>query len=197
MNVKKCSACHVIKEVYGSGYCKPCQLRRTAEWKRSNPEKARERQRRYDQARAGTARRLELHRSAGRRYYEAHLDQERLRNRAYRTAHPEVNADQARRRRALVFGGAVREIVRLAVLLERDGLDCYLCGREMLVRVDRYHPLRATVDHIVPLSRGGEHSYANARPMCRECNLRKGTRKGPRLSRDRPASLQFRMDIPL
>jgi 5-methylcytosine-specific restriction endonuclease McrA len=33
-----------------------------------------------------------------------------------------------------------------------------------------------TVDHVVPLSKGGEHSIENIVPACIECNKRKGAR---------------------
>ena len=30
------------------------------------------------------------------------------------------------------------------------------------------------LDHVVPLAKGGEHSYANVKTACADCNLRKG-----------------------
>jgi hypothetical protein len=36
---------------------------------------------------------------------------------------------------------------------------------------------RLTVDHVVPLSRGGSHWPANLRPACISCNSRKGARR--------------------
>lgn len=33
-----------------------------------------------------------------------------------------------------------------------------------------------TVDHIVPISKGGKSTYANTRLLCRPCNSRKGAR---------------------
>lgn len=34
-----------------------------------------------------------------------------------------------------------------------------------------------TVDHIVPISKGGKSTYANTRLLCRACNSRKGNRR--------------------
>jgi 5-methylcytosine-specific restriction endonuclease McrA len=36
--------------------------------------------------------------------------------------------------------------------------------------------MRFHVDHVVPLARGGEHSYANTQPACPPCNMSKGAR---------------------
>jgi 5-methylcytosine-specific restriction enzyme A len=43
---------------------------------------------------------------------------------------------------------------------------CYYCHR-------RVKPDELTMDHIVPLSRGGKSSKANLVPTCKECNNRK------------------------
>lgn len=60
----------------------------------------------------------------------------------------------------------------------RDGHRCYLCRR--LVRHDLRvpHPLAATIDHVVPLARGGDHIEANLRTACFRCNTHKGDRGG-------------------
>ena len=53
------------------------------------------------------------------------------------------------------------------------GNNCYMCGRKLAFnRV--YSPLQATIDHVLPLALGGEHTYDNVRPCCMECNSKKG-----------------------
>lgn len=78
----------------------------------------------------------------------------------------------ARRRGALAL--AIVEIVDPDVVLERDGWRCHVCGK----RIDRTLSGRAamgpTIDHLVPISEGGEHSYANVRAAHRRCNSRRG-----------------------
>ncbi len=49
--------------------------------------------------------------------------------------------------------------------LRRDGRRCGYCGR----RAD-------TIDHVVPRSRGGRHSWENCVAACRACNSRKADR---------------------
>ncbi len=64
----------------------------------------------------------------------------------------------------------IEPIDRLAVF-ERDGWQCYICGRACLRDLlERYHPHRAELDHVVPLSKGGAHSYDNVRCACGRCN---------------------------
>ncbi len=47
----------------------------------------------------------------------------------------------------------------------RDQFTCQYCGRRM-------HDL--TIDHVVPKSRGGEHTWENLVSACKACNHRKG-----------------------
>jgi 5-methylcytosine-specific restriction endonuclease McrA len=47
----------------------------------------------------------------------------------------------------------------------RDGYTCQYCGRQC-------HDL--TIDHVVPRSRGGLHSWDNLVSACKPCNHRKG-----------------------
>lgn len=60
-------------------------------------------------------------------------------------------------------------------VLDRDGWRCRFC------LIDTPKTARGTykhnapeVDHIVPISRGGEHSMANTQCLCRACNQSKG-----------------------
>lgn len=79
-------------------------------------------------------------------------------------------------RRAAVRGAKVEAVNNLLVY-ERDGWACYLCGVAIRRYVDEragVMPDEATLDHVVPLSKGGEHSYRNVRACCRACNNAKG-----------------------
>lgn len=73
--------------------------------------------------------------------------------------------------------------ITLDALIERDGGICYLCGGEVEERRKfkrgqprgdmRFYP---SVDHVVPISRGGEHTWENVKLAHRSCNSRKGGR---------------------
>ena len=41
--------------------------------------------------------------------------------------------------------------------------ECYYCRK-------RFHPRELTMDHIVPLVRGGKTTRSNVVPSCKECN---------------------------
>jgi hypothetical protein len=53
------------------------------------------------------------------------------------------------------------------VLRKRDGDDCYLCGHKIA-------PIAMTVDHVVPLSKGGTDDTTNYKLTHSTCNLAKG-----------------------
>ncbi len=50
-------------------------------------------------------------------------------------------------------------------IFARDGFRCQYC-----------HGPAETLDHVVPRSRGGAHTWENVVACCRGCNLRKGSR---------------------
>lgn len=64
-------------------------------------------------------------------------------------------------------------VFRKSVILKANGGACYLCGAITDASLDSNDPLYPTVDHVVPLSRGGTHAEDNARCCCRRCNTRK------------------------
>lgn len=59
-------------------------------------------------------------------------------------------------------------------VFDRDGWRCHLCGyKTPKEKRGTYHPKAPELDHIVPLSKGGAHSYANTACSCRKCNAEK------------------------
>ena len=53
-------------------------------------------------------------------------------------------------------------------LTDRDGCRCKRCGAEP--------PSELTIDHILPLTRGGTNALDNLQLLCRPCNSSKGAR---------------------
>lgn len=58
---------------------------------------------------------------------------------------------------------------------ERDHWTCAYCGRSVS-KTPPSEALLATVDHILPVSRGGPSSWLNLVSACKECNNRKADR---------------------
>lgn len=137
--------------------CKPC---------------ARERRKRYlDENNAAiNARRRdaywedpEAHRAAARAWAEANPEKVRQTGRA-----------TLQMRRAKIYGADAERFTDLEIF-ERDSWVCQICRKRISRRRSYPDPLSPSLDHIVPLSRGGTHTRANAQASHLRCNLRKHT----------------------
>ena len=100
---------------------------------------------------------------------DANLDVYRARELASHHKNPQTWADASARRRARKKGAPVVERVYRRVVYQTSGGRCYLCGER--IAFEEMH-----LEHLIPLSKGGEHSYANVRASCSFCNLSKGDR---------------------
>ena len=79
-------------------------------------------------------------------------------------------------RRALERGANGSERVDRQVVFERDAWMCRLCMRPTNRHADFPDPDYPTLDHIIPLARGGPHTYGNVQTACFRCNASKGDR---------------------
>ena len=61
----------------------------------------------------------------------------------------------------------------LNIVLERDGYRCQHCSKKTRPDYKTNHSLYPNVDHIIPLSKGGDHTRKNTQCLCRQCNLEK------------------------
>lgn len=85
---------------------------------------------------------------------------------------------KCRRRRVLQQGGKA-EPYTLAEIAKRDGYRCGVCRRKVNMRlVDGRLPMAPTIDHVVPVSKGGDDTKANVRLVHRRCNSSRGARGG-------------------
>jgi 5-methylcytosine-specific restriction endonuclease McrA len=60
---------------------------------------------------------------------------------------------------------------------ERDGWMCHLCGKSVKrLAGTAYVPQGATVDHLIPISAGGSHTWDNVSLAHRSCNISRGAK---------------------
>lgn len=141
--------------------CRACRselsaLRRAADPERSNA-----------YAREYMKRNPEKRNEAARRWRERHPDWRRQWNaanpdkaRAWYDANPDKAREKYLRRRALQRSVTVGD-VDLNALWEANGGKCQLCGEPIDRSLKGPHPMSASIDHIIPLSKGGTHEQSN------------------------------------
>jgi len=64
-------------------------------------------------------------------------------------------------------------------LKRKHGTKCYYCGKEMDFKVGvgrKFNRDMATIEHLIPLAKGGEHTSENTVLACRHCNLSKSAK---------------------
>ena len=81
------------------------------------------------------------------------------------------------KRRALMMDAYVAPVDR-AEVYARDKYRCHICGDRVDMALTFPDPMSHSLDHVVPLSRGGTHEPANASLAHLGCNVRKGNRGG-------------------
>jgi 5-methylcytosine-specific restriction endonuclease McrA len=171
--MKRCSRCKETKpltEFYSdkkekdglSFYCKDCDKAYQSNWAKNNREKINARKKKYasenhDKLRASENRRQGAWRKSNRQRLSDYFKQ-------YYQSHKEKYAEIGRRRSAQKRGGRGSFTdEQWNELCNRYGNVC-LCCRERKT---------LTVDHIIPLSMGGDNSIDNVQPLCLICNQRK------------------------
>ena len=62
------------------------------------------------------------------------------------------------------------EPVGLGYLIKRDKATCQICGKLVSSETEASSP---SIDHIIPISRGGSHTDHNLQLACKQCNHEK------------------------
>ena len=115
--------------------------------------------------------------SSSRNIYCSHVCYKRANNRI----------STARKDRRLHQNGKPDLSITLAKLYERDGGRCRVCGivcdwHDINVKEDGVMIAGETypsVDHVLPVAKGGKHEWSNVQLLCRHCNSIKGDRQSP------------------
>ncbi len=61
-------------------------------------------------------------------------------------------------------------------VFQRDKYQCQSCGKTTI-------ETNLTIDHIIPLARGGQNDISNLQTLCRICNQTKTDKLDPRFRR--------------
>lgn len=103
------------------------------------------------------------------------------------TCSSECSRKRSRRISRMIYKGRINENnlvdknISLTKLYKRDGGTCYLCGEwcdwNDKVITDEGHTIVGesypSIEHVVPLSKGGKHSWNNIKLACMKCNTLK------------------------
>ncbi len=119
----------------------------------------------------------------GQWYHRNYADQQREYSRRryqerphWRVPYPERGALTDARRRALVTQARTDEVFAPLDIHVRDGWTCQLCHEPIDQAIAWPHPKSPSIDHIIPLSRGGAHALSNVQSAHLGCNSSKGGR---------------------
>lgn len=145
--------------------CKPCMKQHDQQWRNDNRTMLVERQRAYEERHRERVR--ARHRETMRAYRKSGKGKEDVKR--WKQKNPGKVRVQAvidphrRRARKRASGGSFSRKEWLA-LCEYYGSICLCCGQATVL----------TVDHVVPLSKGGRNDITNIQPLCSDCNNKKG-----------------------
>lgn len=98
-----------------------------------------------------------------RNHYIGHREAEKAKTAAWKRANPILHRGHQRLRAAAKKGRWLRDCEWNEVI-HAYGHKCLRCGS----------PERITVDHIIPLKKGGTDTKENVQPLCLSCNCWKG-----------------------
>lgn len=112
-----------------------------------------------------------------RNYYIKNSEKEKIRERLYKKKNPHVKRESERRRRALKKNNVV-EKYKESQVLELYGWICHICKKAIDPAASRLAGIGnwesgLHIDHLIPISKGGEDSLSNVRPSHASCNLKK------------------------
>ena len=93
-------------------------------------------------------------------------------NKEWKKQHRERVNEYDRARRARLKGSPETEFISRAEIYERDGGRCHICQRPV-------EESDFTLDHLIPLSKGGTHIRTNVALAHRVCNSRRFTGRLP------------------
>lgn len=174
MENQKCSVCQKLKTFDNfhknknrknglSVTCKTCSIQRTRRWEKENKDKVNEKSRKKyhkNLEKSRKDRRIRV-----RKWYSNNSKKSIAATKSWNMRNPHSKRISEQKRRSAKISRGVFKISKKEIL-KIISSPCVACGS--------YDKI--TMDHIVPLSRGGKHSIGNLQPLCFSCNASKNNR---------------------
>lgn len=172
---KRCSRCELVQPVENfnrrgqrawQNLCRPCQAQATAERLAAEPARKaayyQANKQRWKSHAELTERQREIKRERSRRWRAENPERFKQQLDDWRARNPERFNALSRQRTARKRGNGVYKILKRD--LRRLYLKpCIYCGKRENI----------TLDHVVPIARGGVHGIGNLAPACKPCNSSK------------------------
>jgi hypothetical protein len=184
---KVCSLCGIEKEEndfyakMGVNKCKSCIQKQCREYYHKHKKEISIRSGRWRKRNRGQQKQYKIEyykrnkqiiNSKCKKYYKTNKDKCCDVSAKYRLNHMEEKRACERNRRALKIGVGYEPYLS-SYVFERDGWVCGICGRKINKQLKHPDPLSPSIDHIVPLSKGGTDSPINVQESHLRCNFGK------------------------
>lgn len=172
--------------------CKACARERSLKWKREHPGEDTRRGRKWRQENPERFKtRVAKYRAANRQRFressaaweKKNPDKRREVAKRYRKKNPDKWHTYTQRNRARKNKVIVLEMFSVSEIFARDGWRCQICGDRVERSGGPFSPLYPTIDHILALAKGGQHTRENVQTAHRICNLKKHTKPNRRMAR--------------
>lgn len=142
--------------------CKKCRIDKVKVWYKEN----------IDDRRIFARKRRLVNGDAARQKDNERYERDREKRIALATEH-------SHRRKARKLNTVVEKGISVLSLKKKHGTKCHYCQKEMDFTKGvgrKFNNDMATIEHLIPLSRGGEHTFANTVLACRFCNISRGAK---------------------
>ena len=160
---KPCVHGHIAERFTCFGQCVECTVKHRDAWYWNNRDRARAKNKDWHANNRPAKRKINA------KYRANHPETVRAAIKAHHQANPELYATyraarRARQRAAPGDGFSAEDVKRIS---EAQRWRCAACGQKA----------RLTVDHIVPLAKGGPNDPSNLQMFCKPCNSSKGAKE--------------------
>lgn len=168
--MKKCGKCQKTQPLENfaknkarydglQNYCRICGYQASKKYAQTHRAAAVARSQKWQRANAEKAK------QAYKNYYESSTEYQVSRRKKYLQNNLERHANAQHKRRVKLQANGVY-VVTIKELKRLYASPCFYCGKTGLM----------TIDHVIPIARGGRHSIGNLVTACRPCNSSKNSK---------------------